>query len=355
MPYRLFFFASIVLFLAACGGGGEQSADTSAEPGDDNPASGVVNVYSSRHYDTDLRLYDDFTEATGIDVQLIEAGADELIERIQSEGEFSPADLLITVDAGRLWRAEQAGVFAPLESELLAERIPDYLKHPEGLWYGLSTRARVIVYNVAAGKPAPLARYADLADPAHRGKLCIRSSGNIYNISLLASMISRQGPEAAQEWAEGVVANFARPPQSNDTGQIRAVASGECGIAVVNTYYLARLAASEDEADRAVAAAVGIVFPDQEGNGTHVNVSGAGLVKTSPNRDNAIRFLEYLTSDSAQRYFADGNHEYPAVSGLTGSPQLAALGDFSPDTLDAAELGVHQAEAVKVFDRAGWR
>ena len=353
MPYRLFFFASMVLSLAACGGGSGQSAATPAEAGDD-PA-GVVNVYSSRHYDTDLRLYEDFTEATGIEVQLIEAGADELIERIQSEGEFSPADLLITVDAGRLWRAEQAGVFAPLESELLAERIPDYLQHPEGLWYGLSTRARVIVYNVAAGKPAPLERYADLADPAHEGKLCIRSSGNIYNISLLAGMISRQGPEAAQEWAEGVVANFARSPQSNDTGQIRAVASGECGIAVVNTYYLARLAASEDEADRAVAAAVGVVFPDQEGNGTHVNVSGAGLVKTSPNRDNAIRFLEYLSSDGAQRYFADGNHEYPAISGLPGSPELVALGDFSPDTLDAAELGVHQAEAVKVFDRAGWR
>jgi len=354
MSYRLLFLSFVVVGLAACGRESEPAAEVPAD-GSDGASTGVVNVYSSRHYDTDLRLYDDFTEATGIEVRLIEAGADELIERIQSEGEFSPADLLITVDAGRLWRAEQAGVLAPLRSDVLAERIPGYLQHPDGLWYGLSTRARVIIYNAAAGKPSPLETYADLADSAHKGNVCIRSSGNIYNISLLASMISRQGPEAAQEWAEGVVANFARPPQSNDTGQIRAVASGECGIAVVNTYYLARLAASADEADRAVAAAVGVVFPDQEGNGTHVNVSGAGLVKTSPNRDNAIRFLEYLSSESAQRYFADGNHEYPAVSGMPGSPQLSALGEFSPDTLDAAELGIHQAEAVKVFDRAGWR
>jgi len=352
MSYRPFLLASVALFLAACG---RDSAPDAPAPADADVATGVVNVYSSRHYDTDLRLYEDFTEATGIEVRLIEAGADELIERIQSEGEFSPADLLITVDAGRLWRAEQAGVFAPLASELLAERIPEYLRHPDGLWYGLSTRARVIIYNAEAGKPEPLERYADLADPAHEGNVCIRSSGNIYNISLLASMISRQGPEAAQEWAEGVVANFARPPQSNDTGQIRAVASGECGIAVVNSYYLARLAASDDPAERAVAQAVGVVFPDQGGNGTHVNVSGAGLVATAPNRDNAVRFLEYLSSESAQRYFADGNHEYPAVSQMPGSPQLSALGEFSPDTLDAAELGRHQAEAVKVFDRAGWR
>ncbi|MEO1245010.1 MAG: Fe(3+) ABC transporter substrate-binding protein [Pseudomonadota bacterium] len=354
MSNRFFAFLTVTLLLAACGQKDPPVAGVPAEAaaGDEDA---VVNVYSSRHYDTDLRLYDDFTAATGIDVKLIEAGADELIERIRSEGEFSPADLLITVDAGRLWRAEEAGVFAPVRSALLEERIPGYLQHPDGLWFGLSTRARVIVYNRAAGEPAPLATYADLANPAHQGKVCIRSSGNIYNISLLASMISRQGPDAAEAWARGVVANFARPPQSNDTGQIRAVASGECGIGVVNSYYLARLAASDDPAEREVANAVGVIFPNQSDSGTHVNVSGAGLVSTAPNRDNAIRFLEYLTSDAAQRYFADGNHEYPAVAGLPGSPALAALGEFQPDTLDAAELGRHQAEAVKVFDRAGWR
>lgn len=338
------------LLLAAC-----DHSEAPVEAVTPTAEARVVNVYSSRHYDTDLRLYDDFTAQTGIEVKLIEAGADELIERILNEGEFSEADLLITVDAGRLWRAEQAGIFAPLSSAVLEQRIPPYLRHPDGLWFGLSTRARVIIYNQAAGRPEPLAGYADLANPAHRGKVCIRSSGNIYNLSLLAAIISRQGVEAAEEWARGVVANFARPPQSNDSGQIQAVASGECGIGVVNTYYLARMAASSDPQERAVAAAVGVVFPDQGGSGTHINISGAGLVKTAPNRANAIAFLEYLTSEQAQRYFADGNQEYPAVIGVPASAALLGLGAFAPDTLNAAELGRHQGEAVKVFDRAGWR
>lgn len=335
--------------LAGCG---RQDAPPTAP---ESREPGVVNLYSSRHYDTDLALYDDFTAETGIEVNMIEANADALIERIRSEGEFSPADVLLTVDAGRLWRAEEAGIFAPLRSATLEGRIPANLRHPDGLWFGLSKRARVIIYEKAAGKPEPLATYADLADPAHEGAICIRSSGNIYNISLLASIIARQGVEAAEAWARGVVANFARPPQGNDTAQIRAVASGECGIAVVNTYYIARLLASEDTADRALAKALGIVFPNQDTTGTHVNISGGGLVATAPNRDNAVRFLEYLTSDTAQRYFADGNHEYPVVDALEGSRALASLGEFRADTLDAAELGEHQAEALMVFDRAGWK
>ena len=321
----------------------------------DDPSADEVNLYSSRHYDTDQALYDNFTEATGIKVNLIEAGADELIARIQSEGVSSPADLLITVDAGRLWRAEQAGIFQPVKSAVLADRLPDNMRHPEGLWMGLSKRARVIVYNRTAGMPEPLATYADLANPAHEGKVCIRSSSNIYNISLMASIVARDGEAAAEEWATGVVANFARTPQSNDTGQIRAVASGECGIAIANTYYLARLAASEDPQDQAVAAAVGIVFPDQADNGTHVNISGAGLVKTSPNPENAIRFLEYLASDEAQSLFANGNHEYPAVPGIAANSTVVALGDFAEDSLNTSELGVNQAAALMVFDRAGWK
>ena len=325
------------------------------ESNPDGPSAEEINLYSSRHYDTDQAIYDNFTEATGIRVNLIEAGADELIARIQSEGVSSPADLLITVDAGRLWRAGQEGLFQPIKSELLADRLPDNMRHPEGLWIGLSKRARVIVYNRAAGMPEPLATYADLANPAHQGKVCIRSSSNIYNISLMASIVARSGEAAAEEWAAGVVANFARTPQSNDTGQIRAVASGECGIAIANTYYLARLAASKDPQDQAVASAVGIVFPDQGGNGTHVNISGAGLVKTAPNPQNAIRFLEYLTSDEAQLLFANGNYEYPAVPGLAATSTVVALGDFGEDSLNTAELGENQAAAVMVFDRAGWK
>jgi len=315
--------------------------------------AGEVNLYSSRHYDTDLALYEDFTEQTGITVNRIEADADALIERIASEGEFSPADLLITVDAGRLWRAEEAGVLAPVESDVLAERLPIYLRHPEGLWFGLSTRARVIIYNKAAGEPEGLENYSDLADPTFRGDICIRSSSNIYNISLLSSIIAHKGAEAAEAWATGVVANFSRDPQGNDTAQIESVASGECRIAVVNSYYLARFAGG-DEDQKAIFDALGVIFPDQDGTGTHINVSGAGLVKTSPNRENAIRFLEYLTSESAQRYFADGNNEYPAVEGLQANSAVEQLGTFKPDTLNAAEIGQNQAQAVQIFDRAGW-
>lgn len=353
MTKRLLSGIAVGILLTACGT--ETDVERSTAGDDAARTNGVVNVYSSRHYDTDLALYDDFTAATGIEVNRIEAGADELIARIQSEGEFSPADLLITVDAGRLWRAEQAGLFDPLDSDVLANRIPDALRHPDGSWFGLSTRARVIIYNKAAGAPEGLTTYEDLAEPTHAGKICIRSSSNIYNISLMASIVSRHGKEAAEDWARGVVANFARNPQSNDTGQIRAVASGECRIAVVNTYYIARLIASDKPEDRSVVANIGVIFPNQGSTGTHVNVSGAGVIKSSPNRENAIRFLEYLTTESAQRYFANGNHEYPAVAGVSGSDALQSLGDFEADSLNASQLGVHQAEAIKVYDRAGWQ
>jgi iron(III) transport system substrate-binding protein len=321
-----------------------------AAPVGDN---GEVNLYSSRHYDTDLALYEDFTKQTGIKVNRIEADADALIERIQSEGEFSPADLLITVDAGRLWRAEEAGVLAPVTSDVLNERIPAHLRHPEGLWFGLSTRARIIIYNKAAGVPEGLANYADLANPAFKGDICVRSSSNIYNISLLSSIVAHNGAAAAESWAKGVVANFKQAPQGNDTAMIEAVAAGQCRISVVNTYYLARFAGG-DAKDKALFDKVGVIFPDQAGAGTHVNVSGAGLVKTSPNRDNAVKFLEYLTSESAQRYFADGNNEYPAAVGLKANSAVEQLGSFKADTLNAAEIGRNQAEAVKIFDRAGW-
>ena len=339
---RMILGCAALLAVAGC-------SDSSATDGD----AGEVNIYSSRHYDTDLALYENFTERTGITVNRIETDADALIERISSEGEFSPADLLITVDAGRLWRAEEAGILTPIESETLEERLPDYLRHPEGLWFGLSTRARVVIYNKAAGTPEGLDSYADLADPAFRGDICIRSSSNIYNISLLSSIIANRGADAARDWAEGVVANFARDPQGNDTAQIEAVAAGECRISLVNTYYLARYAGG-DEAERDIFEKVGVIFPDQGGTGTHINISGAGLVKNAPNRENAVRFLEYLTSEEAQRYFADGNNEYPAVTSLDANSAVEQLGDFEPDTLNAAEIGRNQRKAVELFDAAGW-
>ncbi len=316
-------------------------------------AQEVVNVYSARHYDTDFALYETFEEQTGIKVNLIEGGSDALIERIVNEGEFSPADMLITVDAGRLWRAQERGVFRTVESETLSKRVPANLRDPEGHWFGLSKRARVIVYNKDAGVPVPLERYESLADPALAGLICMRSSSNIYNLSLMASIIEANGAEAAESWAAGVVANFARPPQANDTANLRAVASGECGVTIANTYYIGRMLGSEAAADQAVTGALEVVFPNQGDRGTHVNISGAGVTRHAPNAANAVKFLEYLTSDYAQRLFAEGNNEYP-VAGETTGP-IAALGTFEEDAVNAAVLGQRQADAVRTFDRAGWR
>ena len=339
---RLILAASAALSaVTACAPSEEESLD-------DVEITGAVNLYSSRHYDTDLALYDDFTRATGFKVFRIEAGADDLIERIVSEGEYSPADLLITVDAGRLWRAVDAGVLAPIESETLAERVPESLRHPDGLWFGLSTRARIIIANASAVDTSGLQSYADLADPAFKGQVCMRSSTNIYNISLLSSVIAHAGEEAAQTWANGVVAIFKRPPQGNDTVNIEAVASGECGVSMVNSYYLARYADKPEILD-----ALTIIFPNQgEGDTcTHVNVSGAGLTKSAPNSENAIRFLEYLTESQAQQYFANGNNEYPAVVGVAPTSFVEELGEFRADTLSTATIGAGQAKAVAILER----
>ncbi|MBF68542.1 MAG: Fe(3+) ABC transporter substrate-binding protein [Gammaproteobacteria bacterium] len=312
-----------------------------------------VNVYSARHYDTDMAMYDQFTERTGIKVNLIEGGSDALIERIVNEGRFSPADMLITVDAGRLWRADQKGIFRPTDSEVLYTRIPAHLRHAKGHWFGLSKRARVIVYNKAEGLPQGFSRYEDLAEQSVNGRVCMRSSGNIYNLSLLGSIIESIGEDTAERWARGVVTNFSRKPQGNDTAQLRAVASAECGVTIANTYYLGRLLGSGKASDKAITDNLGVLFPNQEDRGAHVNISGAGVTRYAPNAANAVQFLEYLTSDFAQRLFAEGNNEYHVVGDVSGP--IAQLGAFKEDEVNANTFGVRQAEAVKVFDRAGWR
>ncbi|MEM7024534.1 MAG: Fe(3+) ABC transporter substrate-binding protein [Pseudomonadota bacterium] len=318
-------------------------------------AADEVNLYSSRHYDTDQALYDNFTAATGVEVNLIEGNADELIERIKAEGQNSPADLLITVDAGRLYRAQEAGVLAPIESEVLVERIPENLREPDNQWFGLSQRVRGIVYAKDRADPAMLVTYEDLAGPDWKGRVCIRSSTNIYNQSLIGSMIESDGVESTENWANGIVANMARDPQGGDTDQIKAVAAGECDVAVVNHYYLVRLMKSDSPEDQAVAEAVDIVFPNQDGRGTHANISGAALVATAPNHDNAIAFLEYLTTDEAQAYFAMGNNEFPVVEGAKMEPILVEWGDIKTDAINASTYGKNNAEAVKLMDRAGWQ
>ncbi|HSA81995.1 MAG TPA: Fe(3+) ABC transporter substrate-binding protein [Geminicoccaceae bacterium] len=318
-------------------------------------AADEVNVYSSRHYDTDVALYQRFTEETGIDVNLIEGNDDELIERIKAEGPNSPADVLITVDAGRLWRADQAGVLQPISSAVLEERVPANLRHPKGRWFGLSQRLRGVVYAKDRVDPAGITAYEDLADPKWRGRICIRSSTNIYNQSLVGSMIETLGVEQTEAWAKGLVDNLARSPQGGDTDQIKAVAAGECDVAVVNHYYLVRLIKSDSEDDRALADQVDIVFPNQGGRGAHANISGAGVIATAPNRDNAVRFLEYLTTSEAQTYFAEGNNEFPVVDGIKIDPILKAWGVIKTDAVNAAKLGENNPEAVRLMDRVGWQ
>ncbi len=318
-------------------------------------AEGEINLYSARHYDTDQAMYDGFTAATGVEVNLIEGEADQLIERIKAEGQNSPADVLITVDAGRLHRAAAAGILAPVESEVLEAKVPEHLRHPDGLWFGFSQRLRGIVYAKDRVDPAEITSYAILAEPEWEGRVCIRSSTNVYNQSLVGGMIAAHGVEATEAWAQGLVNNLAREPQGGDTDQIAAVAAGECDVAVVNHYYLVRLMKSDEADDKAIADAVGIVFPDQDGRGTHANISGAGVIATAPNRDNAIAFLEYLTTDQAQEYFALGNNEFPVVDGAKLDPILEGWGEIKTDTINAAAYGENRAEAVKLMDRVGWR
>lgn len=318
-------------------------------------AENVLNLYSSRHYQTDEALYANFTKKTGIRVNRIEANEDALLERLRNEGARSPADVLVTVDAGRLWRAEQMGLFQPVRSKVLEERIPGELRQPDGLWFAFSVRARPIFYAKGKVNPADIRDYEDLADPKWKGKVCVRSSSNMYNLSLMSSMIAGVGPVKAEEWARNVVANFARAPKGGDTDQIKAVASGECQVAIANTYYYVRLAKSTKPEEKAIAEKVGVVFPNQAGRGTHVNISGAGVLKHAPNRDAAVRFLEYLASDEAQSYFADGNNEYPAVPSIKANAALQSLGAFKKDSLNVSLLGRNQAAAQQAYDRAGWK
>ncbi len=314
----------------------------------------VLNLYSARHYQTDEALYANFTKATGIRIQRLDGKEDELVERIRNEGKASPADVLITVDAARLEVADALGLFQPIKSKLLEARIPADLRSAN--WYAFSTRARVIVYNKAAVKPEQVQTYADLAGRAQRGQVCMRSGSHPYNLSLGAAMIAHQGEAKTETWVRAMVSNFARGPKGGDVDQIRAVAAGECGVTVSNTYYLARLMRSTSAADQQAMAAIGIVWPDQAGAGAHINVSGAGVLKHAVHREAAIQFLEYLASDQAQAYFADGNNEWPAVAGIRiSNPALTAMGAFKADTLPIGTLAKNTALAQKLFDRAGWK
>ena len=313
-----------------------------------------LNIYSARHYQTDEALYGNFTKQTGIKINRIEAKEDELLERIRNEGANSPADILITVDASRLAKADELGVFAPVQSKLLEERIPAHLRADN--WFSYSTRARLIVFNKETMKAEQVPTYESLADPALKGKVCTRSGSHPYNLSLGAALVKHNGADATEAWARDLVANFARAPKGGDTDQIKAVAAGECGVAIANSYYLARLMNSEKAEDKAVVAEIGAVWPNQKTWGTHINVSGAGMLKHAPHKEAAVKFLEYLASDEAQAYFADGNNEWPVVANVkVSNPALDSLGEFKADTLPIGELAKTVTEAQRIFDRAGFR
>lgn len=350
-----FLAATVIALVLGLQGCGKATGELSGTPKAAAPIVGEVNVYSGRHYDSDLAIYDSFTRKTGIKVNLIEAGGDELIERLAREADASPADVFITADAGMLWRAKQRGVLRPIENAEILARVPEHFRDADKDWVGLSKRARIIIFNKANGAPKGLASYADLAKPDFRGQICVRSSTNVYNQSLLASVIDHVGEAAAEDWVKGVVANFARQPEGVDTTQIEEVAAGECGLSIVNTYYLARYIGSNDPKMRSIGEKVGFLFPNQETTGTHVNVSGAGVARYAPGPENAESLIAYLLSDEAQQAFAAGNNEYPIVEGLAPTGPVADFGVFRADDLDMTALGEQQAEAVRIFDRAGWR
>ena len=317
-------------------------------------AEGELNLYSSRHYDTDERLYSDFTDQTGITINRIEGKADELIARMQSEGANSPADILLTVDTSRLERAKNVGVLQSIDSALLEERIPANLQDSDNQWFGFSQRARIIFYDKAEVENPPM-DYLSLADPVYKGLICHRSSSNVYSQTLLAAVIENHGAQVAKEWAAGVVANFARDPEGGDTDQLRGIISGQCDISIANTYYFARALRRDVKGLSADIDQIGWVFPAQDAEGAHMNLSGGGVAAHAPNKDNAVLFLEYLASDQAQQYFSSGNDEFPAVPGVKMSESVTKLGAFKADGVDLSAVAKNVPAAQKIFNEVGWK
>lgn len=342
MTRKIFKTLLVVLsstFLLACNGQEEE----------------IVNVYTHRHYEADQQLFDRFSEQTGIKVNVVSASADELIQKLELEGTGSPADVLITVDAGRLHRAEEKDLLQAVKSDVLNENIPSKFNSPNNKWFGLTYRARILAYSKERVNPAELSTYEDLADDKWKGRILTRSSENIYNQSLLASMLEAHGEEATTEWARKILSNMARSPKGNDRDQVKAVASGEGDVAIVNTYYIGIMLNDANVEEKRAAEKVGIFFPNQADRGTHINVSGAGVTKYAPNKENAIKLLEFLSGEEAQSLLADINFEYPVNPNVEHSPLLKNWGDFRSDDINLYKLGAKNQEAVMIFDRVGWK
>lgn len=342
----LFQFAALALSACLAGPAGAQDK--------------VLNLYSARHYQTDEALYQNFTKATGIRINRVDADDAGVLARLKSEGASSPADVILLVDAARLWRAEVDGLFQPVRSPVLEARIPAQLRGKDGgqgsAWFGFSTRARLIVYDKSRVQKTDVDRYEKLADPINKGRVCTRSGSHPYNLSLFGAMLEHLGPAKTETWLKGMVDNMARAPKGGDTDQIKAVASGECAVALTNSYYLARMMRSQAPADREVVDKIGVVFPNQADHGTHVNIAGGAVARHARHRDAAVQFLEYLSSAEAQGYFADGNNEWPAVAGTQlGNPALKALGSFKSETVPVSVIGMNQIQVQQILDRVGYK
>lgn len=319
------------------------------------PVAQDVNVYSARQEKLIKPLLDRFTEQTGIRVHLVTGKADALLKRLEAEGMNSPADVFITTDAGRLHRAKAAGVLQAIDSSVLEQAVPVPYRDPQGYWYGLSLRARPIMYARERVDPRELSTYEDLANAKWSHRICIRSSNNVYNQSLVASLIVADGVADTQTWLKGLVGNLARPPAGGDRDQIKAAAAGQCDIAVANTYYLGGMLNSKDPAQRQAANKIAVFWPNQQGRGAHVNVSGAGVTKSARHRTQAVKLLEFLTAEAAQKWYAEANYEYPVRPGVPWSATVLAWGTFKADAVNLDKLGELNAEAVKLMDAAGWK
>jgi len=339
-------FAAIAAVLAAAGPAHAQEQ--------------VLNLYSARHYQTDEALYANFTKATGIRINRVDADDAGILARLKSEGQASPADVILLVDAARLWRAEVDGLFQPVRSKVLQERIPQNLRGKDdgqgSQWFGFSTRARVVVYDKQRVAKSDVDTYEKLAAPVNKGRVCTRSGSHPYNLSLFGAMVEHIGPVETEKWLKGIVDNMARAPKGGDTDQIRAVASGECAIAITNSYYLARLMRSTAPADRAVIEKIEVVFPNQANHGTHVNIAGGAVARHAKNRDAAVKFLEYLAGNEAQTYFAGGNNEWPVVKGAAlSNPALQSFGTFKTENVPISVIGMNQVKVQQMLDRVGFR
>lgn len=344
---------SAVIIFTGCSSISEKSSENTSRVSDSKPA--VVNLYTDRHYDSDDKLYNEFTQETGIKVNVVKGKSDELIERLKTEGADTEADMFITADVGRLYRAKVSSLLQPIDSQILKTNIPENLRDTENYWFGLTKRARVIVYAKDRVNPSELSTYEDLTNPKWKGKILVRGADSIYNQSLLASFIETMGEENARKWASGIVANMSRAPKGGDRDQAIAVVAGEGDIAIMNTYYLGLMLNSSDPEERKVAEKVAIFFPDQNSNGAHINVSGAGVVKSAKNKENAVKLLEFLASDKAQKSFAEANYEYPVLKSIDSSDLLKSWGSFKEQSVSLSKLGELNEKAVKILNEVGWK